>query len=76
MLSADREPRRDKHWWGAEYELVVRFPASGWWLSPVAWADKPTFIYRRVAEPPKEAGDATREELRRPPGRDDSRMAT
>jgi hypothetical protein len=72
VLTADFEPRREDHWWGAEYALAARFPASDMWLSPIAWADKPTFIYRRSAGRQKEAGDATREELHRLQGRDDS----
>jgi len=47
VLTADDETSHCGAWWRSDYELAARFPAAGQRLSPIAWANKPVFVYRR-----------------------------
>lgn len=47
VLTADDETSQAGAWWRPYYELVARFPAAGERPSPITWANKPVFVYRR-----------------------------
>jgi hypothetical protein len=47
VFTADREVASGSAWWTRWYELVVRFPRAETRPSPIAWADKTVFVYRR-----------------------------
>ncbi len=50
VLTADDERSFSGAWWLDHYRLERRYPQSGARLSPIAWANKPVFIFRlRVA---------------------------
>ncbi len=67
VFTADDDHTHDAAWWKTAYRFVTRFPATPSPLAPIAWADKPVFIYQRVAGPPEHrsfraqtaAGEAT-----------------
>lgn len=46
--TADDETAAAGAWWQAYYRLEARFPGPGVAPARIAWADKPTFIYRRT----------------------------
>jgi hypothetical protein len=48
VLTADDETVYRDAWWAPHYELVEQFAAAPIQLSRIAWANKPTFIYRRA----------------------------
>lgn len=50
VFTADDDTRHADAWWQAEYERVRRIPATGSTLSPITWAHKPVYVYRRVAK--------------------------
>lgn len=49
VLTADDLAAAPGTWWRSEYELVKTFGATGFWRTPITWADKPVFVLRRVA---------------------------
>lgn len=75
VFTADDDRTHDAAWWKTAYRFVARFPAAPSPLAPIAWADKPVFIYQRVARAPEHgipqaqtaAGEATPAEWPRPP---------
>ena len=48
VFTADAEATRAGAWWQEYYRLEVRFPPESTPRSPICWADKPVFVYRRV----------------------------
>jgi hypothetical protein len=50
VLTADDESSHAGAWWRPHYQLVARFPGEGQRLSPITWANKPVFVYRRPQE--------------------------
>ena len=48
VFTADDDAAQPGTWWREEYQLAVRFPPPGSSLSPIAWANKPVFVYRRA----------------------------
>jgi hypothetical protein len=51
VFTADDDATHNAAWWKTAYQFVARFPAAPSPLAPIAWADKPVFIYQRAAEP-------------------------
>lgn len=49
VLTADDDGSAARGWWRAHYEFVRRFPPPHTQLSPITWADKPVYVYRRAA---------------------------
>jgi hypothetical protein len=49
VFTADDSLTHAAAWWHRFYERVTEFPPRGTGRSPIAWADKPVFVYRRVA---------------------------
>ncbi len=47
VAAADDLPRLSGRWWTSHYELKHRWPQSDTWISPIAWANKPVFLFRR-----------------------------
>jgi hypothetical protein len=50
VFTADSEQTHADAWWQQYYELAQRFPPVGEKLSPITWANKATFVYRRTAD--------------------------
>ncbi len=50
VLTADDASRWRGAWWTRHYRLVVEFGADPWLLSPIAWANKPVYVFRLVEE--------------------------
>jgi hypothetical protein len=48
VLTADDATVHREAWWQPHYRLAKRFAAEPLQLSRIAWANKPTFVYRRV----------------------------
>lgn len=48
VLTADSEPTEPAAWWRRHYQLEARFPPPGQRLTPITWANKAVFVYRRV----------------------------
>lgn len=51
VFTADDDRRHAGAWWRPYYEFEARFPAGSARLTPIAWADKPVFVFRRPASP-------------------------
>lgn len=49
LVCADDAARFSGAWWAAHYALAARFPPTDRGLSRIAWANKPAFVFRRVA---------------------------
>lgn len=47
VFTADDERTRARDWWQAYYAFAARFPEEVFPLSPITWANKPVYIYRR-----------------------------
>lgn len=47
VYTADDDRVHRQAWWQAYYELDRRFPPLGTRLSPITWANKPVYVYRR-----------------------------
>ncbi|MCK4341789.1 MAG: glycosyltransferase family 39 protein [Phycisphaerae bacterium] len=47
VFTADDDTVHRDAWWHRFYELTVRYPPEHAALSPISWADKPVFVYRR-----------------------------
>jgi hypothetical protein len=47
VFTADREVASGSVWWTRWYEPVARLPSAETRPSPIAWADKTVFVYRR-----------------------------
>ena len=58
VLSDDDASRHDSAWWRRSYRLVARFPESDRWLSRIAWANKPVFVYRKLRDSSSATGRA------------------
>ncbi len=52
VLTADGEPLDARAWWRRHYRLEKRFPREPQRLTPITWANKAVFVYRRVPCPP------------------------
>lgn len=52
VLTADDERSFADAWWLEHYRLERRYPPGGARLSPIAWANKPVFIFRLHVSPP------------------------
>jgi hypothetical protein len=50
VFTADDEESHRDAWWVNRYRWVARFPGDDAALSRIAWANKPVFIYKRVAD--------------------------
>ncbi|MBK9127524.1 MAG: glycosyltransferase family 39 protein [Phycisphaerales bacterium] len=50
VLTADGADALSGAWWLMHYELVRRWPESDADASPITWASKPTFVFRRVVD--------------------------
>ncbi len=50
VFTADDAAVHAGAWWHAHYALDARFPPRGTGLSRITWANKPVFVYRKVAE--------------------------
>lgn len=48
VLTADDDDAVANLWWRREYELVRRVPPPDVPLSPITWADKPTYVFHRI----------------------------
>lgn len=48
VFTADDDQAHARGWWQAFYRLEARFPAGDRAPSPIAWANKPVFVYRRA----------------------------
>nr|CAI78886.1 hypothetical protein fc107 [uncultured bacterium] len=46
VFTADDQAVHAREWWTSHYRLAARFPPAGTRLTPIAWADKPVFVYR------------------------------
>ncbi len=58
VYTADDDRAHAGDWWHEFYVLAARFPDHGTAVSPIAWANKPAFVYRHEAQR-KSAGGAT-----------------
>ncbi len=47
VYTADDDQAHAQAWWHAYYKLDRRIPGSDTRLSPITWANKPVYIYRR-----------------------------
>lgn len=50
VFTADNDHVHTGAWWQSDYKLVARYPVPSS-DTPIAWADKPVFIYRRAPSP-------------------------
>jgi hypothetical protein len=50
VYTADNDHVHTGAWWQSDYKLVARYPVPSS-DTPIAWADKPVFIYRRAPSP-------------------------
>jgi hypothetical protein len=50
VFTADSDRAHAGAWWHDYYRLAARFPGEGTGLSPITWADKPVYVYRRQSE--------------------------
>jgi hypothetical protein len=48
VLTADDATVHRDAWWRPHYHLVQQFAANPYQLSRIAWANKPTYVYRRA----------------------------
>ena len=56
VFTADDDSVHSRDWWTDYYQLWAGFPAEGWGLSRIAWADKPVLVYRRITPHENDAG--------------------
>jgi hypothetical protein len=48
VYTADDDRAYATAWWHGAYDLLIRFPPASTPLSPITWANKPVYIYRRA----------------------------
>lgn len=51
VFTADDDESQPDGWWNRHYALHARYPEPGTALSPITWANKPVYLYRRLAAP-------------------------
>lgn len=50
VYTADDDTVHEGAWWKPHYQFVQRFPRSDTPLSPITWANKAVYIYRRLPQ--------------------------